>query len=77
MSLENNGKENNKEGTIRFPSWVKQWMLETIAKENNRNPVHWYPRSDQVTRKESCDGERKRKKVIILSQEHNITPLLW
>ena len=39
MGLENNRKENNKEGTIRFPNWADN------SKENNREMAHWCPRS--------------------------------
>jgi len=38
MSLENNGKENNKEGTIRFPIWANNGRWRTIGKENNEGP---------------------------------------
>ena len=51
MSLENNRKGNNKEGTIRFPIWADNGALRTIEYKNNKGTAHWCPRSDQVMRK--------------------------
>ena len=67
---------NNKERTIEFPKWANNETWRTIGNENNREPAHWCPRSNQVTGNSQVTGEImwKKKKIFLQDQEHNTWP---